>query len=143
MKITKSRLREIILEELQNEVDLEEGAEGSRLGGDRARKQCESQGGKWAAGRCIPAGEELEEGAEGSRLGGDRARKQCESQGGKWAAGRCIPAGEELEEGSGDRNDADREQGRGPSRQKTGSAGNSGELEELRALIAQELKNLL
>jgi len=50
---------------------------------------------------------------------------------------------EELEEGSGDRNDPRDTQGRGPARRKAGSAGNSGDLEELKALIAQELKNLL
>ena len=46
------------LKEGEDEEELEEAAEGSRVHGDRARKQCEASGGTWAAGRCIPAGEE-------------------------------------------------------------------------------------
>jgi ribosomal protein L29 len=122
MKITKARLRQIILEELQSEVASEEGEEleerWMKQGADpRARTQ-----GRTVASKRPPPKEDP---PKTKKKKGEKEEEET------------------VEEGSGDRNDPDREEGRGPSRQRPGSAGNPGDLEELKRLIARELKNLL
>mgnify|MGYP003643288016 CR=1 FL=1 len=64
------------------EPDLDEAALGSRQGGDRAKKQCEKQGKKMVAGKCVDP-ETLEESPshpaddrEGNRATGRRVKKK-------------------------------------------------------------------
>ena len=80
----------------EQEEEIDEAATGSRQGGGRAKQQCEKQGKKMVAGKCVEVQEEeIDEGAYGSRQGGDRAKQQCEKQGKKMVAGKCVEVQEE------------------------------------------------
>ena len=129
MKITKARLRQIILEELQNEAGLEE----RYLAPPHVGRKAVTRGKKPE----DPTGADTPEAAAKRKKA--FAKKDCPE-------GEDCPEAEEEEvkkEGSGDRKDPRTTQGRGPSRQRAGSAGNPGDLEELKRLIARELKNML
>jgi hypothetical protein len=96
------------IEESDDEEDLDEAAKGSRQGGNRAKQQCEKQGKKMVAGKCVDMEEaneavdnddELDEAARGSQAGhGGRAKQQCEKQGKKMVAGKCVELDENLDD---------------------------------------------
>lgn len=93
------------------EEELDEAAAGSRQGGDRAKQQCEKQGKKMVAGKCIELDEmkykrdDDEEDDEDddkveerkSSAHGDRAKSHCK-EGEQLKAGKCVPLDESSEE---------------------------------------------
>jgi hypothetical protein len=89
----------------EQEEEIDEGAYGSRQGGDRAKQQCEKQGKKMVAGKCVEVQEEGgtakrgENAAKGTERGmnlDDRIHEEEEEDGAEELEEQC-PAEEEEE----------------------------------------------